>query len=106
MYNTAINVMPRPLTPQVGWGNTEDLTKSHVKFPSAWAKKLVKTPLCAHLDRGVSIVGSDLSIKINFGSANFHRQKPQGGARCRCQISSRCMGIPEGGRWGLTLTGA
>ena len=50
-----INVMLHPPLPWVGCRNTGYLTKSSVKFPSTGAKKLVKTSLCPHLDRGVSI---------------------------------------------------
>ena len=42
-------------TPRQGGGNTGDLTKSSVKFPSTGAKELVQTPLCPHLNRAVSI---------------------------------------------------
>ena len=36
--------------PPKGWGNTGELTKSSVKFPSTGAKKLVRIPLCPHLE--------------------------------------------------------
>ena len=56
--------------PQVGWGNTGDLTKYSVKFPSTGAKKLVKTP-----PQGRDLYkGFDLPITVIVGSANCHHQ--------------------------------
>ena len=62
--------------PWVGWGNTGDLTKSSVKFPSTGTKKLVKPHMSPPRKRGF-YRRFDLSIKINFGSVNCHCQKPQ-----------------------------
>jgi len=54
-------------TPQVGWSNAGDLTKSSVKFPSAGAKKLVTTPphkkgFYREFDLGIKIIFDSVCI--------------------------------------------
>ena len=58
-------------TPQ---GKVGQYRQSSVKFPSAGTKKLVKTPLYPNLEGFYSRFV--LPIKIFFGSANCHCQKP------------------------------
>ena len=55
--------------PRVGWRNTGNLTKSSVKFSTTGAKKLVKIPLCSHLDRGVSIGDLIYLLKVQQTAA-------------------------------------
>ena len=69
------------LHPRVGWGNKGDSTKSiaSVKFPTG-AKKLVKTPLCPHLKRGVSIGDLIYLLQYFLVQQTADIKSPRGGA--------------------------
>ena len=56
-----------------------------------------QNPTSPHLERGVSIGVIYLLKQFFFGLANCHCQKPQGGARSRCQIPSKCVCVWGGG---------